>query len=273
LKKEFFISLVLHIAFLISALILLQAEQEKKSSPPFYANIVTPDEFKGITAPEKPTFTPTIERQGKKRYAPLKKTPAPSIPAIKTPKSPAPQTKPARAGDSEGTAKFTHPEDRQLPGKPAETGSGITGNGIKSPKQPPPNTKERLFDKDIIGGLSEQDNSSKKNDSITFDTKEYRYFGYMRRLKEKIEGIWNYPAEAIERRLYGDLYIRFTIKKDGRLGAVELLRTSGHKSLDDAALRALRDAEPFWPLPKEWNQEGFTIEGHFVYSMQGIYIR
>lgn len=263
-------------AFVISALIFLQSEQAKKAATPFYADIITPEQLRDITAPEKPKYPAPVQPQRKKYPAtsPLKKIPAPSAPAIKTPETakniPVPQAKTLIPRDTESAARFSFPEDRQLPS--GRTEKGIL-EGAAPGSQKTPTTKERLFDKDIIGRFSEQANSSKKNDSITFDTKEYRYFGYMRRLKEKIEGIWNYPAEAIERRIYGDLYLRFTIKKDGRLGAVELLRTSGHKSLDDAALKALKDAEPFWPLPNEWNQEGFTIEGHFIYSLQGIYIK
>jgi protein TonB len=57
------------------------------------------------------------------------------------------------------------------------------------------------------------------------------------------------------------------------LGAVELIRTSGHKSLDDAAMKALKEGEPYWPLPDEWGMEAYTIEGHFIYSIYGYYIR
>jgi protein TonB len=76
-----------------------------------------------------------------------------------------------------------------------------------------------------------------------------------------------------EKGIYGDLYIRFTIMKNGRLGAVELVRTSGYRALDDAAIKALWDAEPYWPLPNEWGREGFTITGHFIYTLHGVYIK
>ncbi len=120
-------------------------------------------------------------------------------------------------------------------------------------------------DKEKAGGEGEPE--------ITFSTQEFKYYGYKMRLKEKIENIWKYPPEAAEKGIYADLYIRFTILKNGKLGAVELLRTSGYKTLDDAALKALRDAAPYWPLPDEWKEESFTITGHFIYSLYGSYIR
>jgi protein TonB len=51
----------------------------------------------------------------------------------------------------------------------------------------------------------------------------------MQRLKEKIESSWRYPLEAARQGIYGDLFVQFTIKKNGELGAVTLTRTSGHK--------------------------------------------
>ncbi|MCI0469751.1 MAG: TonB C-terminal domain-containing protein, partial [Nitrospirae bacterium] len=133
--------------------------------------------------------------------------------------------------------------------------------------------KERLFDRGIIGDVAKKGEEKSASSGLTLDTKEFKYHGYMQRLKEKIEGIWRYPSDAAAKGVYGDLYIRFTIKKNGNIGAVELVRTSGHKSLDDAAIKALKDAEPYWPLPDAWGKDGLTITGHFVYSMYGVYVR
>lgn len=142
------------------------------------------------------------------------------------------------------------------------------------PIQVPHLPKEGLFDRDVLERLAKNEKEEPVPDrGITFDTNELRYHSYMLRLKEKIEGIWRYPPEAAEKGIYGDLYIRFTIKKDGRLGNVELVRTSGYRNLDEAAMRALRDAEPFWPLPQEWKKDELVITGHFIYSLYGVYLR
>ncbi|MDH4231838.1 MAG: TonB family protein, partial [Nitrospirota bacterium] len=135
--------------------------------------------------------------------------------------------------------------------------------------------REKLYDPKVIGDIAMKGGGGqpKKDDSVTFDTSDYRYAGYMRKLKAKIESIWVYPPEAMARGLYGDLKVRFTIRKDGRLGAVELVRTSGYKMLDDAAIRALKDGEPYWPLPEEWGMESYSILGHFVYSLYGYSLR
>jgi protein TonB len=136
--------------------------------------------------------------------------------------------------------------------------------------------REKLFDKNVIGDLAkkyiEKEDKEKKSKIFTFDASEYKFLIYNRRLKERIENIWIYPPEAAAKGIYGDLVIKFTIMKNGKLGSVELARTSGHKNLDDAAMKALKDGEPYWPLPEEWGMENYTIEGHFIYTIYGSYI-
>jgi len=105
---------------------------------------------------------------------------------------------------------------------------------------------------------------------LTFSTKEFNNWGYLERLKEKIERVWQYPPQAAERGIFGDLYLRFTIDKRGKLVSVELLRTSGYRMLDDAAIQALKDAEPFWPLPDDWEKNSLTITRTFHLYITGL---
>jgi protein TonB len=181
---------------------------------------------------------------------------------------PLPEGAMPKPGKGEGRGEEASGEDTSKPG---------FQEGYKPSGRPGLSAREKLFDRGVIGDAARKGPAGqgvgKKDDEITFDTSEYRYAGYMRKLKAKIESIWEYPAEARARRLYGDLRIRFTIKKDGRLGAIELLRTSGYKALDDAAIKALRDGEPYWPLPDEWGIDSYTISGHFIYTMYGYGIQ
>ena len=120
-----------------------------------------------------------------------------------------------------------------------------------------------LFDKKTIDKFAREGSRAKKG--LTFDTSGFRHRGYMRMLRERIEDIWKYPKEAAQRGLSGDLFIKFTITKDGRLGETEIVRTSGHRELDEAAMKALKNAEPFWPLPDDWDKDTLEIKGHFIY--------
>jgi periplasmic protein TonB len=179
----------------------------------------------------------------------------------------------ARELPSKGGGMKSLPELGGAKGYREESGAQLSGKEL-SPGAQQSSVRERLFDRDIIAKLSKQDQEGVQNgSSITFDTEEFKYYGYMQRLKEKIESVWKYPPDAAARREYGDLYIQFTIKKNGKIGAVELVKTSGHPSLDSAAIIALKNADPYWPLPDAMGKESLTITGHFIYVNGGYYIR
>ena len=73
---------------------------------------------------------------------------------------------------------------------------------------------------------------------------------YMDSWRRKIEriGNQNYPAEASRQGVHGSLILRVTIKRDGALESVELVESSGHAVLDNAALRIVRLAAPYAPF-------------------------
>ena len=80
---------------------------------------------------------------------------------------------------------------------------------------------------------------------------ESRFAQYVDNWRVKVEriGSLNYPEEAKARRLYGSLQLTVAIKADGEVESVEINRSSGHKILDQAALRIVRLAAPFGRFP------------------------
>ena len=82
---------------------------------------------------------------------------------------------------------------------------------------------------------------------------EYRFAQYVDNWRLKIEriGNLNYPAEARARRIHGSLQLTVAIKADGEVEAVEINKSSGHKVLDQAAVRIVRLASPFERFPAD----------------------
>ena len=153
------------------------------------------------------------------------------------------------------------------PSSSSEKGKGAFSSGKDKPGIVPPSY---LFDKKTIEKYARKAPSPQKG--LTFDTSEFRHRGYLRMLKEKIERIWKYPGEASKLGISGDLYVKFVIKKDGKLGKVDIVRTSGYRDLDEAVIKALKNGEPYWPLPKDWENEDLEINGHFIYIFGGTYV-
>jgi protein TonB len=81
---------------------------------------------------------------------------------------------------------------------------------------------------------------------------EYRFAAYVENWRLKIErvGNLNYPEEARRRKLYGSLQLTVGVKPDGQVESVEINRPSGHRVLDQAAIRIVRLAAPFDRFPE-----------------------
>lgn len=85
---------------------------------------------------------------------------------------------------------------------------------------------------------------------ISAATKEYKYATYMESWRRKVEkiGNLNFPEEAKRRNLAGSLMLDVAINPDGTIRSLKVRRSSGHKILDDAAMRIVHLAAPFAPL-------------------------
>lgn len=92
-------------------------------------------------------------------------------------------------------------------------------------------------------------------------TQEYKYALYMDSWRAKVEriGNLNYPEEAKRRRLAGSLVLDVALKADGSVAAIDVLRSSGHKLLDDAAVRIVELASPFAPFTPEMRAEADVL--------------
>jgi protein TonB len=84
-------------------------------------------------------------------------------------------------------------------------------------------------------------------------TEEFRFAQYIEDWRIKIEriGNLNYPEQARRDKIYGKLQLSVSIKKDGSVENVALDRPSGQPLLDAAAMRIVRLAAPFAPLPPD----------------------
>ena len=93
-----------------------------------------------------------------------------------------------------------------------------------------------------------------------------KYASYFARIKHQIERVWIYPLPAAQKGISGDLSLTFRISKDGNLMGVRLVEQSGHEILDVAALKAVKEAAPFYPFPKNIQQDKLTILANFIYT-------
>lgn len=88
---------------------------------------------------------------------------------------------------------------------------------------------------------------------ISARTQEFKYASYMNDWVAKVErvGNLNYPDEARRQGISGSLMLQVSVNTDGSVRNIRLLRPSGYKVLDDAAIRIVQLAAPFPPLPPD----------------------
>lgn len=92
---------------------------------------------------------------------------------------------------------------------------------------------------------------------ISASTKEFRYASYMEAWRAKVErvGNLNYPDQARRKKLSGSLILDVALNQDGSIHQITVRRSSGHKILDDAAVRIVELASPFAPFPDHIREE------------------
>ena len=85
---------------------------------------------------------------------------------------------------------------------------------------------------------------------ISARTKEFKYASYMRDWVAKVErvGELNYPDAARRQNLSGKLIVQVALYPDGSVREITIRKPSGHKILDDAAVRIVKLASPAAPV-------------------------
>jgi len=231
-----------------------------------------------------PLQRPEPVRPTPERPAPV--PPAPPVPQRALPEKPLPPSAvplPKKFGESEElklpkTSPGTGVPEGADQGK--ETGKtglmqtykepGEAGRGTPNKGGPLPFLSQNDIDELARKGMPQKQPG---DDSVTLDTDEFKLMSYNRWLKVKIESILKYPELAAASGYQGTLYIKFDINKDGSLGDLDILQSSGFKILDDEALRAIRASAPFQPLPDNWKMNRYSIRAAVIFILGGSYIR
>jgi protein TonB len=100
---------------------------------------------------------------------------------------------------------------------------------------------------------------------IPLNSRDPQYVPYLTRVKRAIELVWEYPEAALLRGIQGKLVLEFTIASDGQLREAVLVQSSGSRLLDGEAIRAVRTASPFHPIPSRMGKSQLHISASFEY--------
>lgn len=85
---------------------------------------------------------------------------------------------------------------------------------------------------------------------------------YLNKWTSKVEfvGNRNFPAEAINQKIFGKLRLATMLRANGTIHRVEILQSSGHPILDEAAVQIVHLASPYPPFPLELRKDVDQLE-------------
>ncbi len=146
------------------------------------------------------------------------------------------------------------------------------------PKENLPNADELVSRSLALASVSSEidqfktaQSSDQRRRLITTKTKEFRDAAYFESWQKKIEkiGNLNYPEEARRRKLSGKLKLDVGLYPDGSVESITIVRSSGKKLLDDAAIRIVKLAAPFAPFPTEMRADTDVLVISRVWEFAG----
>ncbi len=88
-------------------------------------------------------------------------------------------------------------------------------------------------------------------------TQKARDILYLDNWRKKVEAIGNlnYPAQASSQGIYGNLRLLVSLRSDGSVAEIRVLSSSGHRILDESAIRIVHMAAPYDPFPPDMRKE------------------
>jgi protein TonB len=107
-------------------------------------------------------------------------------------------------------------------------------------------------------------------DTVWLNTEQDLLNSFMRRFRDNIYLVWDYPASALQRMQQGTCLLKVTINRHGDVDDVQLLESSGHLSLDREAIESVRKGATYGPLPGAYPHDSLKIMAFFQYSIGDV---
>ncbi len=113
----------------------------------------------------------------------------------------------------------------------------------------PPTQDEPLNDEPTNEPQSESQNSQKEAQNKPSKADASALELYLATIRAKIEQNLSYPMMAKRLKLEGEVLLSFDISEKGDVKNIKITHSSGSKSLDDGAIKTIKEAAPFNPPP------------------------
>jgi protein TonB len=234
------VSLLAHGA-LLAGFALMPASWRSGSRPPETALMTI--SLGGASGPENTGMTTMSERPVQAVAPPEEKAVAETPPAAARPEMTEPDTvRPAPA-----RKPVERPVERSTARKPT------TGEQIKTGDAQAKTGGAQI----PFGGLA---SGGGGGDGVRLDVQNFCCPDYIQTMVQRIRQSWN-PNQGAG----GEVWVKFTIRRDGMLTLVEVEKPSGQAMLDLESRRAVLMTRQLPPLPREFTEPHLTVHMAFNY--------
>jgi TonB family protein len=133
-------------------------------------------------------------------------------------------------------------------------GVALPAANTQRPQAPEWRLSEEWAPQDYVNGI-------KQSDRTALNTKEYVFYGYFQRIRQRLDLAWSSALREHLMRIYrggrqlaSDMdhttRVMVTLNKGGEIVRVQVVEESGTRDLDEAAVRAFNQAGPFPNPPR-----------------------
>ncbi len=246
------LALLLHAALVLGLSFHLEFNPVRQAAETLDVVLVN---FRTENEPEEAEFLAPVSQEGGGDFEEVEKPSqdiSPEVPSLAEGDMPAtsPEVLPSPAEQARETV-VTESAD-------AEFAQEVTT--VEQPDSPTPSAAELMQQSMQVARLQPESDRREQWKSqlprrrfISANTREYEFATYMAAWVAKVErvGNLNYPLELKQRGVAGDVLMTVGIQRDGSVESISVQRASGIPELDQAAMRIVRLAAPYAPLPPE----------------------
>ena len=217
-------------------------------------------------APPEPKPAPTAEAPPdlappEPKPAPTALTPATAPRATKSPQTAiAPST-------TQTNPQFpkTEPSETRLSGRTPSQVQPSLKTGAASRLGGSVSVSSSNFRGDDLASLPNSNRSNQAPEGIDARREDIDISSYLEQMQQRVKQHWIPGLSQSSRRTV----LNFTINRSGRVSNIEIAQTSGLSVTDKAALKAIKQAAPFTPLPIGYTSNYIHIQFTFDINVYG----
>jgi protein TonB len=150
-------------------------------------------------------------------------------------------------------------------GSPQPPAASSAESHVQRP-EPPADTLESSQNELLPSQQGESPAQTSMVASVATSTTRPDYTWLSETILRRMQELKRYPADARLDRMEGKVVLKAIVKSDGSVEAVEVFRSSGHESLDRAAVELLNIAAPF-QFPHSLGKPQMTVKIPMSYKL------